>query len=468
MNAFAVRAGYLLPHPPIIVPGVGGGRETEAAKTIASMERVAEEIGRLRPDTVVLLSPHAPVFSDYAFMYDAPVLKGDLKQFGTNAEVSFHQDSALRVEIERRMQANGIPGGALDESVMRRNQIKNTLDHGAVVPLYFAGAKYSGFKLVVLSAPALDMQMLYRLGYVIREAAEALGRKIAVVASGDLSHRVNAESPYGACPEGEQFDSFINGSLEANDIPRLLSVDHALREKAGECGYRPLVMLCGAFDGVRAGIQVLSYEAPFGIGYGVAAFRPVAYSGTSAFDEARTMISKGKNESMHVRIARKTLESYVRDGRTPEPKDFLEYGEDAGIFSQPAGVFVSIKKFGELRGCIGTTGPTTDSVAEEIIQNAVSAGTRDPRFPPVTADELEYLDYSVDVLNPPQPVSSKDELDPSVYGVIVENGYRRGLLLPDLEGVDTVERQLEIACKKAGIDPEGEYEISKFTVTRYR
>jgi len=466
MKNYSVCAGYLVPHPPVIVPEVGRGRESEAKSTITSMKTLAADVAALKPDTVVLISPHAPVFSDYVFMYDAPLLEGDLVQFGARASVSFEQDGVLRSRIERAMAEAGIPGGPLSTEDKQRRGIADALDHGAVVPLYYLGSEYNDFELVALSSSALDIQSLYLLGKVIRQSAEAEGRRIAVVASGDLSHKVNRESPYGASPEGAEFDRRLIGALAANDTAQVLSIDHRLREKAAECGYRSLVILCGAFDGLDTQIQVLSYEAPFGIGYGVATFKPVGVSGESALDKARSAMKSG-NESPHVRLARKTLEEYVTKGEEPAPNDIREY-EAAGELSGRAGVFVSIKKFGELRGCIGTTEPTKSSIAEEIAQNAISAGTRDPRFPPVTPDEFPYLDYSVDVLGEPEPVSSADELDPSVYGVIVEKDYRRGLLLPDLEGVDTVKMQLSIACRKAGIDPIEEYAISRFTVKRYR
>ena len=137
------------------------------------------------------------------------------------------------------------------------------------------------------------------------------------------------------------------------------------------------------------------------------------------------------------------------------------------FFREQAGVFVSLKKFGELRGCIGTTGPTTDSVVEEIIQNAISAGTRDPRFEPVTAAELPDLTISVDVLGSPEPIDDTSELDPSRFGVIVQSGGRSGLLLPDLEGVDTALEQLAIARRKAGIRADEPCRLMRFQVTRY-
>lgn len=133
-----------------------------------------------------------------------------------------------------------------------------------------------------------------------------------------------------------------------------------------------------------------------------------------------------------------------------------------------AGVFVSFKKKGELRGCIGTFAPTQPTIAEEIIRNAVSAGTEDPRFWPIELEELAELEVSVDVLGAPEQIDSAQELDPKNYGVIVRKGRRSGLLLPDLEGVDTIDEQLSIAMQKAGIRPDEEIDLYRFTVTRYK
>jgi AmmeMemoRadiSam system protein A len=134
---------------------------------------------------------------------------------------------------------------------------------------------------------------------------------------------------------------------------------------------------------------------------------------------------------------------------------------------QRAGVFVSIKKRGELRGCIGTFMPTRTNVAEEIVANAISSATQDPRFMPVEASELDDLEYSVDILTEPEPVRSTDQLDPRKYGVIVECGYRRGLLLPDLAGVEKVEEQIEICRAKAGISDGEPIRLYRFRVERF-
>ncbi|MCR4404474.1 MAG: AmmeMemoRadiSam system protein A [Candidatus Acetothermia bacterium] len=165
---------------------------------------------------------------------------------------------------------------------------------------------------------------------------------------------------------------------------------------------------------------------------------------------------------LYVELARRATEEYVRTRRRIAPPAKLP-----ARLKERAGVFVSIKKRGALRGCIGTFLPTEENLAEEIIANAISSATRDYRFPPISPQELGELEYSVDILTPPEPATI-EELDPRRYGVLVESGGRRGLLLPDLEGVETVEQQLEIARRKAGIGPDEPVQVYRFTVERHK
>jgi AmmeMemoRadiSam system protein A len=164
-----------------------------------------------------------------------------------------------------------------------------------------------------------------------------------------------------------------------------------------------------------------------------------------------------------VALAKKSIAAFVRNGKELSPPKEL-----TPEMTVKAGVFVCIKKKRNLRGCIGTFMPCTENVAHEIIKNAISAATQDPRFEPVKEDELDELEYSVDVLSPPEKVSDISELDPKKYGVIVVHGARKGLLLPDLDGVDSVEEQLRIAKMKAWINPDEKVEIFRFMVSRYR
>jgi AmmeMemoRadiSam system protein A len=169
-------------------------------------------------------------------------------------------------------------------------------------------------------------------------------------------------------------------------------------------------------------------------------------------------------EGLHpvVKLAKEAVESYVRQGKTPR------LGELIPEMKERAGVFVSLHRHGQLRGCIGTFEPVKDNVAEEIIANAISSSTMDPRFPPVTESELDDLEYSVDILTRPEPVADLGQLDPKEYGVIVESGWKRGLLLPDLEGVDSVEEQIAICRLKAGISASEPVNLYRFQVRRFK
>jgi AmmeMemoRadiSam system protein A len=163
-----------------------------------------------------------------------------------------------------------------------------------------------------------------------------------------------------------------------------------------------------------------------------------------------------------VKLAKEAVESYIRKGEILEPQDLTPE------MRERAGAFVSLHEHGQLRGCIGTFEPTKDNVAEEIVANAISSSTADPRFPPVTASELDDLEYSVDILTEPEPVGDMNQLDPKEYGVIVESGWRRGLLLPDLEGVDSVEEQIAICRAKAGISANEPVNLYRFQVRRFK
>ncbi len=168
--------------------------------------------------------------------------------------------------------------------------------------------------------------------------------------------------------------------------------------------------------------------------------------------------------SLYVEIAKKTVEDFVKTGKIPPASK-----EIPEVMKKKAGVFVSIKKKGKLRGCIGTFLPATDNIYTEIIRNAIAAATEDPRFPPIQESELTELEFSVDVLSPPEPIKSLDELDPKKYGILVVKGWKKGLLLPDIEGVNSIDEQLKITKLKAGIDPfDADVEIYKFTVERYK
>lgn len=458
-------AAALSPHPPIIVPEVGRGEERVTEKTIEALTTVGRRFVQRQPETIFVITPHGPAFADAISIRAQRHLRGDLGGFRA-PEVSFDYETDMDLVSALEKSLAGDPVIFLDEAKLGRYRVGPEIDHGVMVPLYFL--KEAGFreKLVVVNIGFLPYLDLYALGRKIGFAIEESGKPVAVVASGDLSHRLIPGAPAGYSPRGREFDEALVNYLGAFDVTSILTMDGSLIEAAGECGLRPIIILLGILDGLEVRPQVLSYEGPFGVGYCVALFEPGEKRPGSRLEvlrrEFQARLEERRNrESFPVRIARESLEHYVRTGRFMKPPE--DVPEE---FRGRAGVFVSIHREGALRGCIGTTGPVRKNLVEEIIHNAVEAGTRDPRFPPVTEDELDYLDYSVDILGPAE-LTDEESLDPRKYGVIVEAGGRRGLLLPDLDGVDTVEEQIAIARRKAGISPGEKVRLYRFTVKRY-
>lgn len=460
----------IAPHPPILLPEVGWGEERKIAATAEAMKEFTRRLKDSGAEALVIISPHGAVFSDGVAINGCRKLVGDLKQFrAPQVSFEFLNDLDLAREIIRQAARVNITAVEIDEDLAAEYGVQSRLDHGVMVPVYFLEQVGIHLPMVSVSMAMLPFEELYAFGVAIRRAAEAMDRKVALTASADLSHRLTPDAPAGYSPDGKVFDEWLVERIKGLDVRAIVDTDRGLSERAGECGLRSIIMMLGALDGLAVDGEVLSYEGPFGVGYMVATFMPGDYTEKrelleDMFAERRFKVQEGREkESVLVQLARGTLETYVREGKkikppVPLPREFQER----------AGVFVSLKKHGQLRGCIGTTAPATANIAEEIINNAISAGVHDPRFDPVEPDELEDIVYSVDVLKEPEPIDSMDELDPQKYGVIVRSGRRSGLLLPNLEGIDTVEEQVSIARQKAGIGPGEPVELERFEVVRYR
>lgn len=454
----------LTPHPPVLLPEVGRGPEREIAATDRAMRAAAEQVARWKPDVLIVASPHTILYGDYFHISPGKAAAGDMSAFGApQVRIQVAYDDLLRDEIVRRAQQADLKAGTL-------GQRDPELDHGVLIPLYFLRKAGVTCPIVRMGLSGFSPLAHYRLGQCVAEAVGTLNRRAVFVASGDLSHKLKVDGPYGFAPEGPQFDEAVTQAMASGDFLQFLTMNPALCERAAECGLRSFQMMAGALDGLAVGPQLLSHEGPFGVGYAVALFPVTGRDDSRCFASAcvqaqRDQLEKRRaGEDAWVRLARLSLETYVRTGSRLER---LPDGLPDELTRRAAGAFVSLHIGGRLRGCIGTIAPTRASVAQEIVQNAVSAGTRDPRFPPVHPEELDELEYSVDVLGEPEPVNSLDQLNPKRYGVIVSCGTRRGLLLPALDGVDTVAQQVDIARQKGGIRAEEPYQIERFEVVRH-
>lgn len=460
----AILGAFIVPHPPLIIPEVGKGEEKEIQKTIDSYHQVAKGISELKPDTIVITTPHSILYSDYFHISPGSRANGSFARFGSgNVSFSANYDEEFVETLEASAERKQIEAGTLGEK-------DKDLDHGTMVPLYFINQYYKDYKLVRIGLSGLPVIDHYRLGRCISETADKLGRRIVFVASGDLSHKLKEDGPYGYAKEGLEFDKEVTGAMAEGDFLKFLTFSPDFCEAAAECGLRSFIIMAGALSGLKVEPELLSYQGTFGVGYGVCAYKIVGRDEDRHFDiifkeeQQKIAKEKQKQEDAYVSLARLSIETYVKEGMFAKLPNNLPNEMTANR----AGVFVSLKKYGQLRGCIGTISPVTKSIADEILKNAVSAAMEDPRFPPISEEELEDLVYSVDVLSEAEPISSMNDLDVNRYGVIVSAGRRRGLLLPNLEGITTVEQQVNIAKKKAGIYDNEQVDLERFEVVRHQ
>ncbi len=262
--------GCVVPHPPIIVPDIGRGGEGDISATSKAMETVTDRLARHRPDTALIISPHGKYAAHAMGILTAPSSAGDLKVWGSREPHQTYQNDLALVElIQQQAKKASVPVASIAKSGYE-------LDHGVMVPLHFLKRSLKGVSLVPLTFSWLPLETHFAFGKAIRTAAEASHKRVAIIASGDLSHRLLPSAPAGYDPLGKVFDEQLVAAVSRADIKAILNFDIGLIERAGECGLRPIVILLGALDGLKVKPEVLSYEGPFGVGYMVASLDIIA------------------------------------------------------------------------------------------------------------------------------------------------------------------------------------------------
>jgi AmmeMemoRadiSam system protein A len=465
-------ASYILPHPPIVIDKIGKEDILRCKKTQLALKKVADEIMSLEPDSIIVITPHGTIFSDAVTINYADILYGNLNSFGyRNIELKKENDISIVEEIFSESRLSDIPIAKLDENLITRFSITDEIDHGIIVPLYYIDEIYKKYKLVHINYGGLSYYEHYKFGMAIRKACENIDKRIILIASGDLSHKLSNEVPYSYSPIGVKFDNEIMNYLKNKDNRSIINMESEFCNNAGQCGKKSIDTLLGTLDGYSYKSEVISYEGPFGVGYGIVSFNKfIKDEGKKIYnlliqDKLKKHKEHLDNEDIYVKLARRTIEEYVIN-RNKIDINNLDLPNE--MITKRAGVFVSIKNYSGLRGCIGTTGMGVEkNVANEIVRNAIEASTRDPRFNEIQEYELKNLIISVDILEKSEKVNDLKELDVKKYGIIVSNGYKRGLLLPDLDGIDTVAKQLKIVLEKAGISKNEDYIVEKFRITRH-
>ncbi|MGD9567106.1 MAG: AmmeMemoRadiSam system protein B [Sedimentibacter sp.] len=335
----SIKNTFIVPHPPLIVPKIGRGQEIKIEKTIKAYDKIARMIKELKPDTIVVTTPHSIMYSDYIHISPGKGAKGDFGEFG-EPDVKFEAiyDTEFVNKLTELAEKEEIPAGTLGER-------RKSLDHGTMVPLYFVNKYYTGYKLVRIGISGLSFIEHYNFGKCIVKAAEELNRNIVFIASGDLSHMLKDEGPYGYAEEGTIFDKEVTVAMGNGDFMKFLSFNDEFCEAAAECGLRSFIIMSGALDGKDVQSDLLSYEGPYGVGYAVASFRATGENEKRCFDKIYDEEEKNRlkiiieNEDEYVSLARKTLENFVLyNEKIEKPNNLPEE-----MIKNKAGVFVSLK-----------------------------------------------------------------------------------------------------------------------------
>ncbi|MBN4056455.1 MAG: AMMECR1 domain-containing protein [Alkaliphilus sp.] len=475
MNNFL---GVLIaPHPPIVISEVGKGREHEAQSTINGMEKLAEIVSKKKPETIICITPHGNVFRDEICILYENEIEGNLAKFGV-AELAMKKevDISLLKKIDSELRDKNISHILLNKTIAESYSCKPEIDHGCFVPLHYFDKTGHKYKIIHITIHMNDLIDLYETGKVLRKAIEESDTKVMVLASADLSHCLNQNEPDKYHPKGKVFDEIVTKAIKSGSYEDIIGMEEDIYVNAAECGLRPIVFALGTLDAYVSVGKVFSYEAPFGVGYMTAFIETLSEKKESLLEEhhirkIERYESVKRKENIFVTLARETIEVWVKTRTRLDWHKFKSIILQSKLInkleSTKAGTFVSIHKNGKLRGCIGTIGPTHPNIAHEIISNAIQASSYDTRFEPINEEELLALEIKVDVLGEIEEVKDIGDLDVEKYGVIVEYEGRRGLLLPNIEGINSVHEQISIAKQKAGIGNDKQVKLSRFEVTRY-
>jgi AmmeMemoRadiSam system protein A len=449
----AVACAVLMPHAPILVPEVGGQRGEAAQASSQAMRQAAACVMSFRPETLVLISPHSPRHARAFGIWAGERLHGSFAQFNASgAQVSLSNDTQLAHAIVTEAKSRDLATWMIHD---------RTLDHGALVPLWFlAEAGWAGPTLVLSLSYAQDGGRV-ELGKAIVAAAHASHRLIAIVASGDMSHRLTANAPCGFHPRAHQFDETFMRLIHEGDYHEIGNIDPDLRELAAEDAVDSTLVAVAAVDWRTTGHKVLHYEGPFGVGYGVAI---LFAEKLNPADVRPAPVHPTKREGVILPgLARRSITAALRGSAELPP------AANGPYLNAPRGVFVTLhERGGRLRGCAGTILPVCADLVAETWRSARLAAFEDLRFPPVRADELPNLRFEVSVVHSMEKISSTDELDPAHYGVMVstEDG-RRSLLLPGIADIKTGGQQLGFARKKGRIGPDEPVMLQRFQVDHF-
>ncbi len=260
-----ILGAYIVPHPPMAITEIGGGSEIQIINTVVGCTRVAKEISEIAPDTIIFISPHSPMYHDRFYVATGDSAKGSFARFNA-PQVRFNEkmDSELANKIVAEAGALNIPTDP--------DGLNDDLDHGIMVPLRFIKLQYHEAKIVRIGISDLSFEDHFKFGQAIRNAVDALDRRVVVIASGDLSHKLQEYGPYGFAEEGVEYDRRIIDVISNNELSKLMEFDADFLDKAAICGHNGFIMLSGIIDGQGFKPVFVSHDDITGVGYGIFLF----------------------------------------------------------------------------------------------------------------------------------------------------------------------------------------------------
>lgn len=462
---------YIMPHTLNLLPSLGGGLERKAQSTVESMDSMAREIAGLAPDTIVVISSHAPSLGNVFVVSPQKRFLGSLAKyrFRLNAIRPYNDLEFVRM-LEEGAAKRSLPIKSFEDnkSARRRYGLNGSLDMGTYVPLFFVNQYLHNYKLVVISLSDASPLEHYLCGKLIAMTARDKGGRFVVIASGELSHKVSKESPLGCVSGAADFDQAIVECIEHGQVERLLKYDFSKRSAYAPCGVDCFNMLLGTLDGKRQHNEVLSYEHPFGVGLLCAKLDEGVAGNSVEFDfarkrDGRVKCSKRAGESEPCRLARAAIKQYLKSKETLGTPVFQK-GE---LLSCSSGVYVSLFKGGRWRGCYGNPDPTDRVSADDVIDYAITAAVEND-VGAVSLSELGDLEIVVDFVRDIERVESLEAFDHKKYGMLVKYKDTEGIILPNVPHVHSVEDQYRAALYNAGASEKDKVKLYRFTVERFR
>ncbi|SFB18348.1 Aromatic ring-opening dioxygenase, LigB subunit [Acetitomaculum ruminis DSM 5522] len=465
----SIISTYVLPHAQALIPEISKDRISKFEATTISYNEIAEKIAAIEPETIIIINSHEAVYGDYFHINNKECASGDFSAYGAgNVKFSFDYDTELVKAIENICLEKDFPAGTEGED--------KPLSHGIMVPLYYLN-KYikNEYKVVSISISGLGNSIHYKFGQLINDAVEATGRKAIVIASGDFSHRVKKDSPFGYHKNGALYDGLLTTALRKTDFLNLFGFEDDMVLAATECVLMPITIMAGCLDGKNPVPDFKSYEAPFGIGMCVCGFTIDDFEENDSTRRFLRILNerildgvdrKIENAPNAIKISMITLQTLLTEDRIIDANELPKEITDP-LINDHNGVFVSFKINKRARGSMGSFTVTTSNVVTEIITMTVAAASNDLRFKPITLEELDAISVTVDIIEPLESIQFLNQVNHRKHGLYIEKDGVIGLCLPNAQDFKSSKQMLEIALAEAGFKEDDDYKMYRFDTMRF-